>query len=377
MNATITTLTPVHIGNGTTYNRNIDFIQYNDKIGIIDENKVLSILGENYIDQWVAAINKGNNEFINLLKSRGWKQGDLESVCSRIMVSRQPESKATQLKEIYRTNLKGITIPGSSLKGSIRTAVFDSFITEEDKTIEGLTMDDISSRRFGKIKFESKKLEQRYLGKNANESSTRFIKVGDAHFTTTNAQVNEMQILNMYRSGWGFKRGQQILLEAIPARAKAHFSFSIDKDLLKLNKLKEPHKWPGNKLSYLNSNQDIFTLINKFTRSLINFDWGNLENEDLQDAEQLCSTYQQLNDQFDGLKEGECILRVGGNSGYLFTTGHWVGFDNVMDISNDDFNLLRKKVQRRDYSHMEMWPKTRKTTNDSELFGFVKISVHN
>ena len=42
MKAKLTTLTPVHIGNGTTLNKNIDFIQVGDKIGIVDEKKAVS-----------------------------------------------------------------------------------------------------------------------------------------------------------------------------------------------------------------------------------------------------------------------------------------------------------------------------------------------
>jgi hypothetical protein len=70
----------------------------------------------------------------------------------------------------------------------------------------------------------------------------------------------------------------------------------------------------------------------------------------------------------------EMILRVGGYSGYLFTTGQWIGMKKQISISDIEFNNLRRFIQKRDYSQMAIWPKTRKVTSGGQLFGFVKIS---
>jgi len=45
-------------------------------------------------------------------------------------------------------------------------------------------------------------------------------------------------------------------------------------------------------------------------------------------------------------------------------------------MNDNQFNSLRSCIQKKDYSNMELWPKTRKISTDGQLFGFVKIKIH-
>ena len=386
MKATLTTLTPVHIGNGTTYNKNIDFIQSGKNIGIVDEEKVLQIIGEENIHQWVASINKGGDAFILLLKQRGWTEDKLDAISSRIDNLINLNNKSTQLKEIYRTPIKGITIPGSSIKGSIKTAVLNSFMSNE--FLANTAVNDLKKWKEKKdpntgkliptnVKWSDAKIDKKIFGQNANEKSTRFLKVFDAHFGEIQANVYEMQILDAFHDGWRFKPGQQVLLEAIPSGSVADIDITIDTLLLNKNIQLNPSLWSDDKIHFLlNGINGLCKIVNDFTKSLIKYDYNSLKEESLSDAGiTMLNNAVEIHKIFKTLGENEMILRVGGNSGYLFTTGQWVE-NNGFKISPEDFQNLRKNIQKRDYSDMDIWPKTRKISTDGQVFGFVKIKFH-
>lgn len=388
MKATLTTLTPVHIGNGTTYNRNIDFIQSGNKIGIIDEKKVFKLLGEENLHQWVAAIDRGGNAFVELLKSRGWVEDDLDTVCSRIDNLKSSKHNSTQLKEIYRTPLKGITIPGSSIKGALRTLIFNDLLTED--VMGNIKLKDLQNK-YGKFDFTT--LDKQIFGSNANEKSTRFLKVRDVHFENIKANVYEVQILDAFHKGWSFKPGQQTLVEAIPANCSAEFEIIVDELLLQRNIENETQerrkfqndprntgktyqtKWPEEKINYLkNGIEDLCWRVNEHTKFLAGTEYNNLLEEEIIDAGNILETYDHIYEMCETAGNREMILRVGGFSGYLFTTGQWMGMEKQINISDVEFNNLRKSVQKRDYTQMAIWPKTRKVTSGGRLFGFVRIS---
>ncbi|HQI45661.1 MAG TPA: type III-A CRISPR-associated RAMP protein Csm5 [Bacteroidales bacterium] len=386
MKATLTTLTPVHIGNGTTYNKNIDFIQTGKNIGIVDEEKVLQIIGEENIHQWVASINKGGDAFILLLKQRGWTEDKLDAISSRIDNLINLNNKSTQLKEIYRTPIKGITIPGSSIKGSIKTAVLNSFMSNE--FLANTAVNDLKKWKEKKdpntgkliptnVKWSDAKIDKKIFGQNANEKSTRFLKVFDAHFGEIQANVYEMQILDAFHDGWRFKQGQQVLLEAIPSGSIADIDITIDTLLLNKNRQLNPSLWSNDKMHFLlNGINGLCKIVNDFTKSLIKYDYNSLKEESLSDAGiTMLNNAVEIHKIFKTLGENEMILRVGGNSGYLFTTGQWVE-NKGFEISPEDFQNLRKNIQKRDYSDMDIWPKTRKISTDGQVFGFVKIKFH-
>jgi len=387
MKATLTTLTPVHIGNGTTYNKNIDFIQSENKIGIIDEKKVLNLIGTENINQWVSAIDKGGNEFINLLKQRGWNN-ELEHISSRICELKNTKTKSTQLKEQYRTAINGACIPGSSLKGAIKTCIFD-YLTSDDDFINQRKIDDLKTWKDSKDfktgnnirkneKWSDSKTDNKIFGKTANEKSTRFLKIGDIHFGNINTDIINIGILNKYYEKWDFKTGQQYYAESIPSGATANFQMKIDTILLVKNIEKYPSLWDSKKTEPFNNGvENLCEIINGSTISSLNFELATLENENIDESikNKIISELKNLAYIIENRSENEIIIRIGANSGWRFTTAAWVL--KLEDKMNENqINSLRKTIQKKDYSNMELWPKTRKISTDGQLFGFVKIKIH-
>jgi hypothetical protein len=80
--ATLTTLTPVHVGSGQTLKKGFDFIQEGNKIGFLDLDKIVNLIGVDSIPQLSAAIEKGEPLGDFLRKGRGFKSFKLEDIIS-------------------------------------------------------------------------------------------------------------------------------------------------------------------------------------------------------------------------------------------------------------------------------------------------------
>lgn len=380
--ATLKTLTPVHVGSGLTYNKGIDFVIENGEVGIIDERKVLGLIGEQNVQQWVNAIEK-NEPLIDYLKGgRGMKQVTIKDFSSRISKMKCSSPTSQNLKEQYRTSIKGPCIPGSSLKGALKTAIWNDLVKAEDLKPRDLNLE--SFERNGKFKYKSsdKFLDTQLFGKDANSKSTRFLKIGDAHFENLETEIYEMKILNLrllHERGedyleWGFKDNQQILIECLPIGKTATFELKIDHDLMKENVEYNRPLWE-NKLGYISN---ISTITNAFTKKKIEEEIAILEEYYITDhthGERLINELNKMKSICESCKQNEFVIRVGGNSGWEFTTGGWVKGLSQENVNDADFNGIRALIQKKDYTAINLWPKTRKIATTGEIFGFVKISM--
>lgn len=372
--ATLTTLTPVHVGSGQTLKKGFDFIQEGSWIGIIDIAKVVALIGEASIPQLSAAIEKGEPLGDFLKKGRGFKDQSLEKLSHRISKAVGISNSTTELKEQYRVALKGPCIPGSSIKGAIKTALFNEATT--DSFLTSLQPGDLKNRRG---KWDDETVEKKIFGPNANEKTTRFLKVGDAHFNDLQTEIREVGIYNAYRNNWDFKKGNSFLAEVIPANAPAVFEIKIDALLWERNKERYPEKWNTLSSAFIDENSSrLCQLINAFTKTTLAWEIEDLEGSGFDgsaEGEAMLDGLDEIYKQVTALavEAREAIFRIGGNSGWRFTTGGWVT-KQALAINDQDYMQLRRAVQKRDYSGMELWPKTRKMTTGGTPLGFVKIS---
>lgn len=386
MKAILKTLTPVHIGNGVTYNKGIDFIQKGGKIAIVDEKKVLQLIGEKNIDQWVAAIERYNPDtdfqkqpLLELLKSRGFSNIELNQLSSRISNLKSVENRSSQLKEHFRTSMQGMAIPGSSLKGALKTIILD-YLIEEDRY-----KFDVNDLKFEKQDWKTKStvnewrfdnIESELFGQNANEKSTRFLHVGDIHFPDIQSEIHEIKILNLQYEEWEFKEGQHFLAETIPAGRQTEFQWKLNRESLERNKNKYPGIWRVEKIDFLSGSiTDFCSIIWERSRSLVDWEIDILKEQPLnEEGELMHRRYQKLLEKFDQCEENEFIVRVGANSGWVFmTAGWWRRFKD--DFKKDDWASLRKSIQKKDYPEDMIWPKTRKISAEGQIFGFVKVAL--
>lgn len=370
--AILTTLTPVHIGNGLTLNKDIDFVVAQGKVGFVDETKILDLIGGiDNVNAWVTAIDKGTPILTWLQQERRLSNIQIGQIASR-MIPLKTGCQSSQLKTHYRTSMQGVCIPGSSLKGALRTAIWDSLA--DKSTLNSMGASDLKN---SKGKWADGVADKKLFGSTANDKSTRFLKVGDIHFPTATTEVHEFQILNKHFNSWRTKTGQQ-LIECIPAGIATSFEYKLDGLLLKWNKEKYPKIWPDRKTSFMNEGNTMFCqLINSFTLDLLDWELKELADEGIEDHRDGTDMLDDLDRVYktaESCRPNEFVIRVGGHSGWKFTTGAWVRKE-ALSISEADLRSIRKTVQRNREYDMALWPKTRKVSEKGQVFGFVKVSL--
>ena len=122
------TLTSLHIGSGNMLQKDSDFVFGKDAedypvVGVIDPRKVLTLVGEENIDAWTVGIENGRStEDIVKQYAPNATITDYSLHTIDSYLSRTPQ----QIKEFIRDGLDRPYIPGSSIKGAIRTAVLAS-----------------------------------------------------------------------------------------------------------------------------------------------------------------------------------------------------------------------------------------------------------
>lgn len=388
-NIKITNLTKIHIGSGETLMKDTDFIVRgsgkDSYIYVIDPDKVGQIIGtdQKVLDQWIASIEKGDtNSFFNLFL-RGAKPEDYSI---RRIRNHSGDYYGMTMKGCIHDGMGRPYIPGSSLKGAIRTAII-AFIA--DKTPESTRIDIINAlpdnkerRKYRYIdEFGNKhnSAEDYFLGDTPNESLTRFIRVGDAYYSKDSEIAVTQVSLNQRPSQQDLiDRHRKQPVEAIAPGVTSTFSLAIDAK--RFNEVYLHHDERKNEKELKGMRQMpvecttipfLFHLINDHTKELVEHEidyWENLP--DYTGAEDYVDNMNKILEQINSCKEDECVLRVGQASGWRFITGAWTESLNNFDrkvVQNSRFNS--EKYESFDF------PKTRRIDALSSLFGFVKLQI--
>ncbi|MCX8020849.1 MAG: type III-A CRISPR-associated RAMP protein Csm5 [Chitinophagaceae bacterium] len=397
LRATLTTLTPVHVGSGVILNKDIDFFIKDNSIYFIDDEKMLQAIGTENLNQWADALLSGStlSNFLNRIGGpRMLNHPEALSAYSAELKTGSPS--ASQLKTHYRTAMQGPAIPGSSLKGAISTLLIKNYLKPEEQNETDILLvrrdkeDNVFLRnneyipiydRNGKLQFKDNQIQKKVFGKNPNESINRFVKIYDVVFPEVSTEIYEIRILNLVdfkRKIWELKGRESLLIECIPAGCKAEFSFKLDTEwfLKNINKGVIPRN--ANQVPHLTNKKNFFSILNGSMKQIIESDLKELDTNAPGNNEIFEKFYEKLYSIYDHINEcesHECILRVGGHVGWTYTTGEWVRHTSPEKISDEVFEELRKQIQKKVYPQNSMWPKTRKTTLNGDVFGFVKISV--
>lgn len=365
------TLTPVHIGSGRELARDVEFLQWNNEIGVIDEKKTLEIIGEENIGTWVAII-ESQEPLLNYLTTIK-KNLKLMDVCKYTMpLYANKYSQTRTLKEQLRNGTGKPYIPGSSIKGAIRTALLNIFL---EKLQRNWREDELKNKRGN---FSDKAVQSIIFGKDPNHDFMRFLKTGDALFSNDSMIVLSVLSLN-YLNGQT-KRDEKLLqlTETIEYDFDTEFRMKLDLDLWQKNiefgiiRKEIP--------DFLKDLPSLFKVLNDFTASLLQKEiefWE--EDAEIDAVYEYIDDCQQLLEDCKNCRENEAVLRLGHGSGWLFMTGGWVKNPTFINDKGKD-NLYEKIIDKtrpknkfyKDY----FFPKTRRMDEDGELLGFVKLEAN-
>lgn len=363
----IETLTPVHIGSGRMLIKNNDFCVTKDSedydvVAVTDPNKVLSLIGIEHIDNWVRAIERGNpiNEIINTYAPKGTKVEDYARIIDYFGGERVTET----LKEFIHDGLGRPYIPGSSIKGAIRTAIMS--------TEANLMQPEMLKIYNNRNKIDDKVMSNYLFGENEKKDVFRFLIIRDAIFTDVYHTV-AFNMVNINertsRSFWDTSKPQ--LIEAIGEEEEATFDLKLDLDRYEKSR-SEVHRMPKCMMSL----EALFSAINTHTANLLKSEieyWEERADDDESDKVEIyiskCKDMLEKTEQC-GQSGKKCVLRIGHGSGWRFITGAWS--ERCSNFQSDIINAARPKNFR--YTEYD-FPKTRRVSKDCDLLGFVRLTM--
>ena len=370
----VETITPVHVGSGRKLMANSEFIirpvrdkhtgDVIKKIGIIDEEKILNIIGSDRIDEWIRVIEK-NADLIDLLKDAKSDVGIKDFSLRTILLQKKEQGSENFLKEQIFTANRPL-IPGSSLKGSIRTAILNDILEKRETPFPDSTFTD----RKGKLTDEN--IQHDIFGKDPNNDIFRFIQIGDIHFTKSSTVALNLLNLNIKQRGAEHDSSKSVLTECIPANEKA-----ICRIKLALN-----HAGMARIKAGIDRNQlvpenllQLFKIINTHTLNLVDQEldlWEELSGNS--DVDSFIKEMEWLKSNINELTEKSCILRLGHGSGWRFMTGAWPESEKL--VSEEMQGKIIDAARPRNHQYSEyIFPKSRRMDEQGELLGFIKLSI--
>ena len=360
------TLTSLHIGSGDMLQKDSDFVFGKDAedfsvVGVIDPRKVLALVGEENIDAWTVAIENGRstNDIVKQYAPNATiADYSLHTIDSYL--SRTPQ----QIKEFIRDGLDRPYIPGSSIKGAIRTAVLASIAA---------TMNDAdlrATRNNGNI--TAKTFEAKFFGKDPNHDVFRYLLVGDAFATGYRTAVYNMVNINERTERGFWDTSKQMATEVLLCGTEVDFSLVLKQPELR------PKDMPAAPKA-LCSIDALLDVINNHTRKLLTDEIKIWESKsvDIPSKKKVNKYIAKLKDLLNAANECQgthsAIIRMGHGSGWRFMTGAW-----LKRLSDNDFEKVVNKARLNNiekYSKYD-FPKSRRLEEGlCEPLGFVKITL--
>ena len=376
------TITPVHIGSGEVLNH-IDGCFSNGRWYHIDLDKVLEHPATD-INALTSEMSRREFRWNRYLQNY---RTDL-SEFSAYSLPCQQSPETTEIREAIKSVGNRPYIPGSSIKGALRTMLLADIIKNEenmqlfDECSAHLNRE-IEKRTSRNTRNETpaKKLEEAAFGKDPNHDLLRGLQVSDTvphesdslaiEMAWTVTLNNNNQLVQKIENGTEYKN----FVEVIQAKQRLSFTLKIDDMLFREREKKALH------FSVLQEKtlREIAAVC-KFEAELymeneMNFydDYGFTDVVDL---------YDQLIGLNDRLEDGEFMLQTGWGTGYhantvtsLFTDGDEAAID-LMSLRRR-FRLGGSRSQKGQYDERE-FPKTRRILyrgqNPIAPLGWVKIS---
>lgn len=363
----INVLTPINIGSGAEKDwvKGADFVIDNYKLYKLNLKKIIA---EGVDPHKLASIfeQRDKKSIITLIPGKLEKVSDASYECPLNDIS-------NDVKTFIRNQLTGNPIvPGSSLKGAIRSALLEYLIPTKER-----------SKRPLQLK------EENYFGSTTKgDEFLRFIKISDAEFKQT--KLLNSKIFNLYQDGYDYKGGWKhadgrnsstdskfkptgfnTLYEVIDRGQKGYCDIMLSQHLFQQVICKDPRSVINNNLTKQALDiQSLFSIINKHTSQHIKKEiafykkYSNSETQQIIDCLEGVSKHTTLS--------SSCVIKMSAGSGFHSITGDWQ-FDDYSINKIATINNRTRGMKDGDKS-----AKSRKIIIDGEKFmpmGFVQLRL--
>lgn len=369
----IEVLSPVHIGSGVKLAKDIDFTYTNDTVTIVPQSELM-----NYLEQ--------NPDEMQKFIDGGYKLEKLTigSLGKKYHINGE---RIFDISEFERNGFGKPYIPGSSIKGSLRTIilkkVFDGLEENEKQNLLGLVNNP-------KKEWASEPIVKKIFGDDSNHNLMRTLEIFDAEFeVVTLEKVLILSLSNNEATSYKWKKmgrdasnqdnpkyATPIFVEALPIGSKGYSSISLSNFLFNNPTAQSELKFSENSLSNINS---LISTINNYSIEKLNSEKKFFENlNSSKKLIELINHIELLIAQHSKLKADEFIMRLSWGSGWKGMTG-----DFINDLDKDEkakwIEFFRKKYQmgKKDFP---IFPKTRRIVFEDEkpkyLTGWIKIKLN-
>lgn len=372
-------LTPVHTGVGKEgfWTKSVDFFQQKGRVWVIDTAKLYQKLhqlpnnrGGSLLDTYTELLAKGDKVGIERLLLQ--EQIDLSSL-SRYDFEYKGETSG-EIQPQMRTGKGELYLPGTSLKGAIRSAVF-TYLFERLR-----------------IKRYYSETEKALLG-DFERSIFRYIRPADVSFPAS--ELVDVFVLNLYREGIGWEIGWEsdykeaersdksfrLTLECLQVGSQASqpMRLSISTGFLNMMEKLQPRLLPTHLRKIIPPDDPIqllFDLLNSHARRHIRKELEFFRTYDqAEDVDRIIDELESLLQRAEN-PTNSCVLRLGWGSGFHAITGDWRFEDHLSTIQHPDtqnLNWDRRSRQKKPTRY-----KSRRLAEAGAVFapmGFVELSL--
>lgn len=359
MKCTIETITPVHIGNDKEYGPSEYYLSKStngDPILVkIDVTKVFKSLSEEQKDDFIQHLTDPSFQLGDYLQNvLGQKPPQIKKYIS-VVRCKNPQIIKEHIKTVDKTY-----IPGSSIKGAIRTAILHNIITYEDiDKIKDLIQ---ISHHNNFVKWRDAQTFQNQLFANSrmNESYSsifKFLQITDttlAPFPSIYALISLK--VGQNRSEWYSRNGNIVFTYAETIGIGRKIDFEIDSTYNSLvhNKLNLEDK-----VNYIKMDK-IKEFLFKFSNDYITHEINFAQKYNLEFLENFYKKLKEKNE------PDSPLMRIGHGSGFLSVT---IGL-RLKEEDPETYELVRKTFRR---SYPFEFPKTRRLTTHKTPIGWAKV----
>ncbi|WAA11979.1 type III-A CRISPR-associated RAMP protein Csm5 [Fervidibacillus halotolerans] len=349
-NVLLETVSPVHIGNGEKLSPYTDYV-YDEKEGtvyILDPMKIEKALSD--MDQADQAI----DEFVEMVMAKGRSNQQKYSLknffstwnidykdLATFVIKTDANIKTEEIHQLIKSGNRPY-IPGSSIKGAIRTALLYHHRKREGYTVSQALHDLQQRDRNGRANGDD------LFGK-GGEDVFKYLHISDTNFLSP----NDIGIVKTIRYHLRKKKtGISITKEVIPENKRFSFRLQVKANqLINLDKrfeyLYEDHSFKGEKR--------ILQLVNQFTKETLDFELKQLKKY-VPHLNAWIGFYERLKSDVESFeREGNgAVLRIGsGKTFYDNTIVHLFNEKEAMGLirqtykkSTEPFPIERAVIDR-------------------------------
>jgi len=347
--------TPLHIGNGDKLTSVGEYIATNHKIRIIDQEHLISLLDkkgsrQKYLDfiinhaensnVWSFFINEGIEKYIKFIREIPFNTID----------SFNPASN--NLLELAIETCGHKYIPGSSLKGAIRTIIFTDLISKDRSLKSNIENIIRSTPDLLNIKKKLKKIEDDRLN-----VALHFLQIEDSQPATDDDVVVETaKRVHLF----GVKsEGLDNLRECIGINARMKTVISIQDQLL------------NNEFNYLKTNEatGLFNVINRITENLIDYDISLLKKSNSEHAKIIIKSLGEIKNQASSSNGQSALLRLGKGKSFFFQV--------ILPFLLESAQKRIINLMGKDREGLTRFPQTRVLSGHNLMFGWITLEQFN